>query len=245
MNTCPYCRLNMSDVADATAHINGCEYFTQPLINRVMTRMIAGEASATELQQIVAIQMRQIQGLMTDRLKTDAEMREVRAELVRIRKNRGTARVDVQSIMREMSIPSTSFMGWCNRWTISRADLDRVEKDGLLLAFKAHLARALLPTSEVDWALPICAVGETRKVYLYDTAAWRALVDNDISIMFRHFKRLMEKERCRWEEENQEYLYTTDDGMEKCANMWRVFGYDVPKREMKALADFMYRKCKA
>lgn len=230
-----------SDDSVAAAHISGCEYFAQPQLNRVMLRMLEGSASNAELQQIVAIQSRQIMTLMDEMREMRQSQRQILVNMAHIRRTGSMCRGN-KYIGPETATPSLSFMAWCNKWTIGRANLEQVAKNGMLSAFKQHLSAA---GNVGDELIPIYASNENHKVYVYNAQmlpVWRVMCDNDILIMFRHFRSLMKKEWCCWEEENQEYLYTTDAGMEESANMYsKIFRYELPKSGMKALHEFIYR----
>jgi hypothetical protein len=238
------------DNSDVLAlHINGCEYFTQTQVARVGQRLVAGTASAEELQQIVAIQMRQIQLLVDEKRKTDAEMREIRQtqrQLIAAIKRGNNGRM-AQFAKDEMPIPTISLTDWYNTWGFSAESLEQVSKNGMLYGFKICVATAISAKS-VDLVLPMSAFKDNKKVYVYNanlTPVWHVLCEDDIMSMFRRFRHLMKMEWCRWEEANQEYLYNTDEGLEESANLQsKIFG-ELAKREIKGLCEFMYRKLSA
>lgn len=246
---CPYCRKQMDNSDVLAIHINGCEYFTQTQVARVSQRLIAGTASSAELQQIVAIQMRQIQVLVDEKRKTDAEMLEIRQtqrQLIAAIKRGNNGRM-AQFTKDEMPAPTISLTDWYNTWGFSAESLEQVSKNGILYGFKICVATAISAKS-ADLVLPMSASKDNKKVYVYNAnlmPVWHVLCEDDIMAMFRRFRHLMKMEWCRWEEANQEYLYNTDEGLEESANLQtKIFG-ELAKREIKGLCEFMYRKLAA
>lgn len=252
---CPYCRKNMLTFDELATHISGCEYFTQTQVARVSHRLISCEATNAELQQIVAIQMRQIQLLVDEKRKTDAEMREIRqtqrqliaALSVLKRSNNGRMLQFAKDEVRNWPAPTISLTDWYNTWGFSAESLEQVSKNGILYGFKICVATAISAKS-ADLVLPMSVLKDNKKVYVYNanlTPVWHVLCEEDIMAMFRRFRHLMKMEWCRWEEANQEYLYGTDEGLEESANLQsKIFG-ELAKREIKGLCDFMYRKLSA
>jgi len=243
------------DNSDVLAlHINGCEYFTQTQVARVSHRLVSGEGTNAELQQIVAIQMRQIQLLVDEKRKTDAEMREIRQtqrQLIAAIKRGTNGRMAqfAKDEVRNWPAPTISLTDWynSNSWTCSAESLTNVSKNGMLYGFKICVATAISAKS-VDTILPMSAFKDNKKVYVYNAnlmPVWHVLCEDDIMSMFRRFRHLMKMEWCRWEEANQEYLYNTDEGLEESANLQsKIFG-ELAKREIKGLCEFMYRKLSA
>lgn len=240
------------------AHINGCEYFHQPQINRMYNKLLAGDATQSELQQIIAIQMRQIHMMVEEKRKTDNDMKEIRQiqrqQSITITQLNRVSNGKICRIIKEKihNFPDSSidFFGWCNTLKVTHLHLEQVAKNGIVSAFRMCFNENIqmyleIPSSETV-ILPIYAFKDKHKIYVYNpdnTPRWNIINGIDTDIMMRRFRLLLKKEWFVWEDENREYLYSTEEGFSEYENLrQKVFNYEIPKKEYKPMYEYMYQK---